>query len=373
VSTAVLKMTKTPIASAFCGVLSWKPDDLLLDLLLRLLLLRELLLRVLLLLLVFRAIAQMFLRCADYSMLGDGRQPLCYDSRRSMGQNFPEAMGITMIQCHQNGLPYLQFDTLRAFAGVRHAVFTRQGGISPEPFASLNLSVSVPDDKERVYANRSRAYGLAGRDTATVVHAHLVHGNAVARVTHQDYGTWINEVDGIITDEPGCALTMNFADCTPVLVYDPINGAIGLGHAGWQGTVRDLPGALVQAMTSAFGSDPAQLVAAIGPCIGPCCYEVGEPVISQVHQAFADGTSLLVDAPEGRSKAEGGRPYFDLPEANRRNLARAGVQHIELSGLCTACRTDLFFSHRAEKGRTGRFGTILIFEPNQTDSSQRII
>ena len=362
-STAVLKMTKTPIVSAFCGVLSRKPDDLLLDLLLRLLLLRELLLRPLLLLLVFRAIAQMFLRCANYSMLGDGRQPLCYDSRRSPERKLRGAAGEPMIQRHHNGLPFLQFDTLRAFAGVRHAVFTRQGGLSPEPFASLNLSVSVPDDKERVYANRKRAYGLVGRDTATVVHAHLVHGNTVARVTHEDYGTWISEVDGIITNEPGCALTMNFADCTPILVYDPVHGAIGLGHAGWQGTVRDLPGALVRAMSKAFGGDPAQFVAAIGPCIGPCCYEVGEPVISAVHGAFVDGASLLHDAPGGRSQAEGGRPYFDLPEANRRNLARAGVQHIESSGLCTACRTDLFFSHRAEKGRTGRFGTILIFEP----------
>jgi YfiH family protein len=155
---------------------------------------------------------------------------------------------------------------------------------------------------------------------------------------------------------------MNYADCTPIFLFDPLNHAIGLGHAGWQGTVRDLPGALVQAMKEAFGSDPARLVAGIGPAIGPCCYEVGEPVISQVRAAFDEVDSLLLDGQNGAAKAQGGHRYFDLPEANRRNLARAGVRQIEMSGLCTACRTDLFFSHRAEKGRTGRFGTLFILD-----------
>lgn len=255
----------------------------------------------------------------------------------------------------KNGVPFLQFESLAGHGRLRHAVFTRQGGVSPAPFASLNLSVSVPDEKARVYANRRRAYGVYGRDTDSVVHAHLVHGRDVARVTQADNGTWVSRVDGIVTDEPACALTMNYADCAPIFLYDPAHHAVGLGHAGWQGALRDLPGALVAAMVAEFGSDPAQLVAAVGPCIGPCCYEVGEPVITGVLQRFADGASLLVER-------GGERPYFDLPEANRRNLACAGVQHIELSGLCTACRTDLFFSHRAEKGKTGRFGTILILD-----------
>lgn len=260
----------------------------------------------------------------------------------------------------QQDLPILQFESLFDSGRIEHAVFTRQGGVSPAPFDSLNMSVSVPDEKARVYANRRRAFGLFDRDTGTLVHAYLVHEAQVARVTKQDYGTWISRVDGIMTNEPGCALTMNFADCTPIFLYDPLQGAIGLGHAGWMGTVRDLPGALVRAMTAEFGSDPASLLAGIGPAIGPCCYEVGEPVISQVRRAFKNASTLLVDAPDGKPQADGGRPHFDLPRANRRNLQRAGVQHIEMSGLCTACRTDLFFSHRAEKGKTGRFGTILI-------------
>jgi YfiH family protein len=255
---------------------------------------------------------------------------------------------------NKNNIPFFQFESLPANGRVQHAIFTRQGGVSPAPFESLNLSVSVPDEKARVYENRRRAYGLYGRDTPTVVHAHLVHGISVAAVTSQNNGTWLPHVDGIITNEPGCALTMNYADCTPIFLYDPVHQAIGLGHAGWQGAVKDLPGAMVQAMQTEFGSDPAQLIAGIGPTIGPCCYEVGEPVISAVHNAFTNPHSLLI--PQSSSL----NPHFDLPEANRRNLEKAGVRQIEQSGFCTACRTDLFFSHRAEKGKTGRFGTIFI-------------
>lgn len=266
---------------------------------------------------------------------------------------------------HKNGIPFFQFERLLGNGRIQHAIFTHQGGVSPAPFESLNLSVSVPDEKDRVYENRRRAYGVYGRDTHTVVHAHLVHGRAVACVTQQDNGTWLPRVDGIITNEPGCALTMNYADCTPIFLYDPVKQAIGLGHAGWQGTVKDLPGAMVQAMQTEFGSDPAQLIAGIGPAIGACCYEVGENVITAVHNAFTNPETLLLQPTNQQTNNQqpatnNRRPHFDLPEANRRNLARAGVRHIEQSGLCTACRTDLFFSHRAEKGKTGRFGTIFI-------------
>jgi YfiH family protein len=259
-----------------------------------------------------------------------------------------------MEPLYHNGLPYLRFSTFPANGRLRHAVFTRQGGVSPAPFESLNLSVSVADDKENVYANRRRAFGLYGRNTHNVVHAHLVHGNEVARVTQANNGSWVGPVDALITDEPGCAMTMNFGDCAPILLYDPQQHAVGLGHAGWKGAMVDLPGAMVRAMQREFGSRPESLLAAVGPCIGPCCYEVGEAVISAAHKAFDDPQTLL----HARQEFEG--PTFDLPEANRRNLQRAGVRQIEMSGLCTACRTDLFFSHRAEKGRTGRFGAIVL-------------
>ncbi|MCL4870346.1 MAG: peptidoglycan editing factor PgeF [Anaerolineae bacterium] len=257
-----------------------------------------------------------------------------------------------MHEKQTGSLPYWQFESWPN-GRLHHAVFTRQGGVGYPPFATLNLSVSVPDDKETVYANRRLAYGLLGRDTHTVVHAHLVHGNGVAVVTQADNGTW-TQADGLLTNEPGCALTMNFADCVPIFLFDPVQQVIGLGHAGWQGTIKDLPGAMVQQMIATFGSRSGDLLAGIGPCIGVCCYEVDEPVISQVRERFGRVEGLLVGQ-EGKA-----RPHLDLVRANQLNLEQAGVDHIETSGLCTACRTDLFFSHRAEKGHTGRFGAVMM-------------
>jgi len=257
----------------------------------------------------------------------------------------------------QDNIPFLCFSSIPANGRARHAVFTRQGGVSRPPFESLNLSISVPDKADNVYANRALAYGSHGRDNDSLVHAHLIHGADVAVVDRECHGQYVGPVDGLITDEPGCGLTMNYADCAPIFLYDPEHKAIGLGHAGWKGAIHDLPGALVRAMGQAFGSRAADLIAAIGPVIDAGCYEVGEPVVSAVRDAFGASNELLRPV-----SGESDKRYFDLPGANAQRLANAGVNQIELSGLCTACRTDLFFSHRAERGQTGRFGALFILE-----------
>lgn len=258
-------------------------------------------------------------------------------------------------------IPFFRLVNLPGNGHVTHAIFTRQGGYSPEPFDTLNLSISVPDRKSNVYQNRTKAYRTHGRSNENLVHAHLVHGADVRIVSSQDYGQYVGPIDGLITNEPNCGLTMNYADCSPLFLYDPINQAIGLGHAGWRGAVNNLAGSMVQAMQNAYGSKTNELLAGIGPSIGPCCYEVGEPVISAVNDSFSNAESLLIGPSDNREKArEMQRPHFDLPEANQRRLEEAGVRQIEKSGLCTACRTELFFSHRAEKGATGRFGVLFI-------------
>ncbi len=257
-------------------------------------------------------------------------------------------------QTAPNGVPFLTFDHLQA-AGLLHAVLTRRGGVSTAPFASLNLSRSVADRADTVAENRRRAYGVLGRELATLVHAHLVHEATVRRVGAADHGRVLPTCDALITDEPGCGLTMNFADCAPIVLYDPDHHAVGLAHAGWRGTIADVAGAMVRAMAASFGSDPAALLAAVGPCIGPAVYEVGPDVIEAVEEAFPAAAGRLLIAPKGAP-----RPYFDLPEANRLNLTRAGVNHIEIAPLCTGTRTDLFFSHRAEGGQTGRVGVVVI-------------
>lgn len=259
-----------------------------------------------------------------------------------------------MIACQgPAGLPYFRFETFPK--QLVHGVLTRQGGVGKAPFESLNLSSSVPDSEPDYTENRRRAYGTFEREIDTLVHAHLIHDRHVARVVKTNQGEVIPFVDGLITDDPGCGLTMNFADCAPILVVDPEKKAIGLGHAGWKGTVADLPGALVRAMQAAFDSNPETLIAAVGPCISAEIYEVGDNVIEAVHTSFPDeAASLLIPQPNGP------RPHFDLPRANQINLERAGVGFVEQSRLCTAERTDLFFSHRAEKGKTGRFGVVMV-------------
>lgn len=253
----------------------------------------------------------------------------------------------------EQGVPYFRFETFPDH--LEHGVLTRLGGVGRPPFESLNLSSSVPDRPGVYVENRARAYAQFGRSTDTLVHAHLVHRADVVAVTKENQGEVMPAVDGLITREIGCGLTMNFADCAPVVVYDPVRKAVGLGHAGWKGAVADLPGALVRAMVSHFKSRPADLLAAVGPCIGPNLYEVDEPLVSAVKERFPDSISSLLLPQPGKS-----RPHFDLVSANRLNFERAGVKSIELSGLCTGARSDLFFSHRIEKGKTGRFGVVVI-------------
>jgi YfiH family protein len=258
----------------------------------------------------------------------------------------------------KNGIPYLKFELFPDNRRVQHAVFTRQGGVSPPPYDSLNLSVSVNDVQANVFANRASAYGAHGRSNDTLVHAHLKHSVMVAEVTRKNYGQYVGPADGMITRERGCGITMNYADCSPILLYDPKRRAIGLGHAGWKGAVMDLPRSLVLAMKSTFGSKPESLLAAIGPSIGPCCYQVGKNVIAAVQSSFEEPEQLLLS--DGAEDSHEIRRRFDLPEANRQRLIEVGVRKIEMAEFCTSCRSDLFFSHRADHGKTGRFGVLFL-------------
>jgi hypothetical protein len=174
----------------------------------------------------------------------------------------------------------------------------------------------------------------------------------------------IPATDALITDVSGVALMLRFADCLPVLLYDPVRRAIGLAHAGWKGTVGGIAAKTASAMMEAYGSRPADIIAGLGPCIGPCCYQVGGEVIEAVKESFNHWQGLL--RPQGY-----GSVHFDLWEASRCQLAELGAPPlspptlggrkggIEVIQLCTACRTDEFFSHRAEGGHTGRFAVIL--------------
>lgn len=256
------------------------------------------------------------------------------------------------MYCYErDGVTFYRFAGLEEHAAVNHAIFTRLGGVSEPPFAELNLGHTVGDDPAAVEENHSRAYRVLGISGRNIVTAWLVHGRAVRVVGWEEAGQVIPRTDGLVTQTPGLVLFQRFADCLPVLFFDPVTLAVGIAHAGWRGTLAGVTPATVAAMQSVFGSRPEDLWVGIGPGIGPCCYEVGTEVIRAVDVTFANAEALLPRV--------NGAVHFDLPGANVCQLRSMGVEHIEVAPMCTACHVDEFFSHRAENGKTGRFGVAI--------------
>lgn len=259
---------------------------------------------------------------------------------------------------HQSGeVKYYTFESLNR-PGLVHAVFTRRGGVSPEPWAALNVGALVGDDLQRVGENRKRAFDSVGRQINSMYDVWQVHGRRVVcaqapRPIDQPH----IKADAILTDRPDVTLFMRFADCVPILLHDPQRGIIGIVHAGWQGTVIGVAAAAVQEMQSVYHSNPGDILAAIGPSVCPEHYEVGEEVVEQVRQAFGRNSSEVLSRGNGRLTP--GKAYFDLWSANRLLLEHAGVSQIEISEICTACHPEDWYSHRAEMGKTGRFGVLI--------------
>jgi len=239
-----------------------------------------------------------------------------------------------------------------------HALFARLGGTSLPPYGSLNLGLHTGDDPERVVANRRLAVEALGLSIDRVVAAEQVHGDRIAVVDGSDRGrgardlaTAVPGTDGLVTLTKGVVLFAFFADCLPVFLWDEAGKGIGLAHAGWKGTAKGVAARAVEALAAA-GVPAGRLWAALGPCIGPCCYEVGEDVAEAFRKRFGPGAV---------KRARSNRVSVDLSEANAIELARAGVHpdRIIVSRACTSCRTDLFFSHRAEGPRTGRMAAVI--------------
>lgn len=256
-----------------------------------------------------------------------------------------------MLFVEQDELRFYQFDIFPK--NVLNAVFTRHGGISPAPWRSLNLSISVGDDPSRVAANRARAFEALGRDPASIHDAWLVHGTDIIYAdSPRPLDAHPQKADIIFTDNPEVTLFMRYADCVPLLFHDPKKGVIGIAHAGWMGTVKGVAEASIQGMQERYGSNPADVFAGIGPSIGVDHYEVGEDVVSQFRAKYGRDSERVLQTRNGSA-------YLDLWTANVLQLQNMGVEHIQVSGLCTACNLDDWFSHRAEKGKTGRFGALM--------------
>lgn len=272
---------------------------------------------------------------------------------------------MTLLRRTDNGLVTYHFRRLTA-EGLVHAIFTRLGGVSHEPFDSLNVSRSVGDDEAAIVQNLARVYAGMGLTPNQVATAHQVHSNRVAVVTAQDGGRLVPATDGLVTNTPGLAILLRFADCQPIILYDPVRHAMGLVHAGWRGLAQGIARRAVETMQEAFGTKPADLLAGLGPAIGPCCYTVGDEVASALGYALPDWQKVMSLDPSGT----GWR--LDLPAANAQQLNAAGVRarRMEQAGLCTACHHDEFFSHRADKGHTGRFA-VVVYLPSSDQARGR--
>jgi YfiH family protein len=257
-----------------------------------------------------------------------------------------------MIRHEAGGVPYYTFAAFAGHAQIADAVFTRLGGVSRDPYRSLNVGHSVGDDPRAVEENHRLLQEALQVRESDVVTARQVHSNHVACVTAGDRGRVLPDTDALITGDPGITLLLRFADCLPIFMYDAQRGVIGLGHAGWRGTAAEIARQMVSTMTDAYGSDPASMIVALGPAIGPCCYGVGDDVIGAIGNSLPDWQGAIHPLGNGHFS-------LDLWEANRQQLRDCGIREVEIGRLCTACHADEFFSHRAEGGRTGRFAALV--------------
>lgn len=259
------------------------------------------------------------------------------------------------MKIETNGaLEYITFDNLTASGMVRHCFTTRHGGVSTGHWASMNMGLSRGEAREAVLENYRRLGQAVGFTTEHYVTSQQTHTTNVRRVTAADRGkgVWRDrgyaDVDGLITNERHIPLVIFGADCVPVFLLDEKNRAIGMAHCGWMGTGRRMAAHTLDAMIDAFGTDPADVTAAIGPSIGKCCFQVDAPVVELFHANLPWAAEVIFDDP-----TETGKYKIDLWETNRRLLAEKGVRRIEIAGLCTKCDQTRFYSHRGMGEKRG--------------------
>lgn len=252
------------------------------------------------------------------------------------------------------GKRYLQSNTLLDQSFVRHLFSTRDFG---------NMGLHTGDVPEEVWKHRKAVAGVLGTHWKNIVSGQQVHGLRIHIAVASDLGRGsmvymdgIPDCDGLITNTPEVPLLGFFADCTPIFLVDPIRRAVGILHGGWKGTLSNVAGAGVEAMTKAFGSVPRDLIAVIGPRIGVECYPVSAEIIHGV-QGLGLGDGLFHQ-----------EDHLDLGAINEALLRKAGVLRIEVDDHCTCCSGDLFYSHRCEKGNIGRMaGMIMVKEGMEND------
>ncbi|GAB4334376.1 MAG: peptidoglycan editing factor PgeF [Flammeovirgaceae bacterium] len=251
-----------------------------------------------------------------------------------------------------------QFDSFSREKGIRHFVSTRASGVSQEQFSSLNLSFSVGDLEENVWENRKRLAQSIQIPPSRLCFSNQVHGNKVRYISENEIKdseilkNHLKETDATFTDVKGLCLCTMAADCVPVLFYVPQKQVIGVAHAGWRGTVGKIAQKTALAIIQKYQCNPSEILVGIAPSISSEAYEIGKEVIEAVEKAFGTKEGLILNERKNEGKA-----YFDLWEANKRQLLEIGIPsvNIEISGICTFQNSDTFFSARKNFGGGGRF------------------
>ena len=260
-------------------------------------------------------------------------------------------------------LKLFEFENLGRISNLVHFITNRAGGISHPPYHCLNLGLRTADNPEHVAANRASLARETGIPMDKFLYASQVHSGDVKVIDQESVDNGIlfktPQTDATITALPGICLMVMVADCVPLILFDPVLKVSAVIHAGWRGTVKHITSNTIGVMIDRFGCDPADIIAGIGPSIGPCCYEVGEDVKQVVELSFGTTQGFLV------AKESSPKPHFDLWYANRKQLTDSGVKplNIESSELCTQCHADTFFSSRASGGVTGRFAAGICILP----------
>ncbi len=260
-----------------------------------------------------------------------------------------------MTLCNKDTVPYLEYNSLKEIKFINHAFSTRLGGVSGGIFASMNLAFNRGDNPDNVTENYRRLCSSAGFDFDSLVASAQDHHTFVRKAGSKDFGVGITKprdmesVDALTTNEKGVTLVTYYADCTPLFFVDTKRKAIALAHAGWRGTVGRIGQKVIEKMTAEFGTNPKDLVCAIGPAISKCCYEVDKACADEFYNLRDLDNSKFIFPKENN------KFMIDLLETNRQILVKAGVnpEKITLSDLCTRCSSDLLWSHRATNGQRG--------------------
>mgnify|MGYP003370568890 FL=1 len=270
----------------------------------------------------------------------------------------------------KDGVLFLTYPLLEQTKMVRHGFSTRVGGVSEGMFGTMNLSFTRGDDEAAVQENFRRIGNAIGVKPEQMVLSKQTHTTNVREVTKKDCGNGIvrenifEDVDGLVTNEPGVCLATLYADCVPLYFVDPVKRAIGLSHSGWRGTVGKIGKITVEKMRECYGSDPKDIRAAVGPSICQSCYEVSEDVIRQFRENFRE--ELWSDLFYRKSN---GKYQLNLWKANEAVFTEAGIrpEHMAITNVCTCCNSELLFSHRASQGRRGNLGAFLAIKEDMDE------